>query len=386
MEGGQPKVIANAEGGRTTPRVVGFTQGGERLVGALGQAPGRGQPQEHRLLHQALHGPAAQRGGATRSKLVPYKVVRAARTAGSRWRSRGKHYTPEEISRHGPAEAEGQTPRPTWARRSPRRSSPCPPTSTTPSARPPRTPARSPGLEVLRIINEPTAAALAYGLDKKENENIARLRPRRRHLRRLHPGGRRRRLRGPVHQRRHPPGRRRLRPRIMDFLADEFKRDQGIDLRRDPQALQRLKEAAEKAKMRALPAPGDRGQPALHHRRCHRAPSTWTSRSPAPSSSSSTADLWSAAASPVKDALADAHMSVKEIDEVVLVGGSTRMPAVQGLVKELFGKEPQQERQPGRGGGHRRRHPGRRAQGRGQGRAAPRRHPAVARASRPRAA
>jgi molecular chaperone DnaK len=103
---------------------------------------------------------------------------------------------------------------------------------------------------VLRIINEPTAAALAYGLDKKKTGKDRGLRPRRRHLRHLDPRDRRRRVRGEVDQRRHLPRRRGLRhARIVDYLADEFKKEQGIDLRNDKLALQRLKEAAEKAKI-----------------------------------------------------------------------------------------------------------------------------------------
>jgi molecular chaperone DnaK len=101
---------------------------------------------------------------------------------------------------------------------------------------------------VLRIINEPTAAALAYGSTRRRQDD-RRLRPRRRHLRRLDPRDRRRRVRGEVDQRRHLPRRRGLRQRIVDYLADEFKKEQGIDLRKDKLALQRLKEAAEKAKI-----------------------------------------------------------------------------------------------------------------------------------------
>ena len=127
------------------------------------------------------------------------------------------------------------------------------------------------GLEVLRIINEPTAAALAYGLDKKKSRHDRGLRPWRRHLRRLDPRDRRRRLRSEVHQRRHLPRRRRLRPAPRRYLADEFKKEQGIDLRKDKLALQRLKEAAEKAKIELSSSAADRSQPALHHRRRRRA-------------------------------------------------------------------------------------------------------------------
>jgi len=128
---------------------------------------------------------------------------------------------------------------------------------------------------VLRIINEPTAAALAYGLDKKTGREDRGLRPRRRHVRHLDPRDRRRRVRSEGHQRRHPPRRRRLGQRAsIDWLVDEFKKEQGIDLRKDPMALQRLKEEAEKAKIALSLARRLRHQPAVHHGRRHRARST----------------------------------------------------------------------------------------------------------------
>ena len=240
------------------------------------------------------------------------------------------------------------------------------------------------GLNVLRIINEPTAASLAYGLEKKENEKILV----------FDLGGGTfdvsilevgegvfevKSTNGDTHL-----GGDDYDRRVVDWLADEFKRDQGIDLRGDPQALQRLTEAAEKAKIELsqrqetqvnLPfITADASGPkhldiALSRSKFEQL----------------TEDLSARCRKPFQDALADAHMSVKDLDEVILVGGSTRMPVIQALVKELTGKDANRGRQPRRGGGGRRRHPGRRAQGRGQGRPAPRRHPAARSGSRPRA-
>ncbi len=131
------------------------------------------------------------------------------------------------------------------------------------------------GLEVVRIINEPTAASLAYGLDKKKAEKIVRLRPRRRHVRRFGAGSGRRRVPRHQHQRRYAPGRRRFRPRADQLRAPTSSRsDNGIDLRKDPMALQRLQEACEKAKKELSSAANDRHQSAVHHGRRHRARST----------------------------------------------------------------------------------------------------------------
>jgi len=170
MEGGQAEVIPNAEGGRVTPSVVAFTDDGQRLVGQVAK-------------RQAILNPEATIYSAKRfigrrwgevdeeAKIVSYKVVKG----GERSRALRRSAASSTRRRRSPRSSSASWPRTrpsTSARRSPRRSSPCPPTSTTPSAMRRRTPARSAGLEVLRIINEPTAAALAYGLDKKDQETV----------------------------------------------------------------------------------------------------------------------------------------------------------------------------------------------------------------------
>ena len=238
------------------------------------------------------------------------------------------------------------------------------------------------GLEVLRIINEPTAAALAYGLDKKGQETVLV----------FDLGGGTfdvslldvgdgvvevRSVSGDGHL-----GGDDFDRRIVDWLAEEFKRDQGIDLRQDPQALQRLAEAAERAKVELssttttqinLPfITADASGPKHLNISLSRAKFEELTR-----------DLVERCRGPVEEALSDAKLTADDIDEVILVGGSTRMPAVQELVRRLTGgKEPEHVGQPGRGRRDRRRAPGRRAEGRGRGRRAPRRDPAVARASR----
>ena len=195
------------------------------------------------------------------------------------------------------------------------------------------------GLEVQRIVNEPTAAALAYGLDKKSDETIA-----------VYDFGggtfdisilevgdgvvEVKSTNGDTHL-----GGDDFDQRVIDWLVDEFKKDQGIDLSQDKMALQRLKEAAEKAKMRAVDALADRHQPALHHRR--------RSGPEAPAAEADPRQVRAAGRRPrrahdrpVQQALKDAGLTPAEIDEVVLVGGSTRIPSVQEMVKEFFGKEP----------------------------------------------
>jgi molecular chaperone DnaK len=179
--------------------------------------------------------------------MVPYKIVKApTATPGSK--PRQGIFAPADLRLH-PAEDEGRPPKPISARRSTEAVITVPAYFNDAQRQATKDAGKIAGLEVLRIINEPTAAALAYGLDKKKARHHRGLRPRRRHLRRLDPGDRRRRVRGEVDQRRHLPGRRRLRHALVDYLADEFKKEQGIDLRKDKLALQRLKEAAEKAKI-----------------------------------------------------------------------------------------------------------------------------------------
>ena len=206
FEGGEPTVVANAEGHRTTPSVVAFSKSGEVLVGEV-----------------------AKRQAITN----PDRTIRSAkRHMGTDWSVDidGKDYSSQEISARIlmklKRDAEAYL-----GDRSPRQSSPSPPTSTTPSVRPPRKPASIAGLEVLRIINEPTAAALAYGLDKDGGPDGPRLRPRWRHLRCLGARDRRRRLRGPFDRGDTNLGGDDWDEAVIDWLATSFKNDHGVDLR-----------------------------------------------------------------------------------------------------------------------------------------------------------
>ncbi len=268
MEGGHAEVIPNAEGGRVTPSVVAFTDDGQRLVGQVAR-------------RQAILNPEATIYSAKRfigrrydeveeeSKIVSYKVVKGPNDA-VRFEIRGKQYAPEEISALvlrklaedaakflGEKVNEAVITVPAYFNDAQRQAT--------------RDAGQIAGLEVLRIINEPTAAALAYGHGQEGSGDRAGVRPRRRHLRRLGPRGRRRRRRGARHQRRWAPRRRRLRQADRRLAR---RRVQGatraIDLRTDPQALQRLYEAAERAKVELSSHDPDADQPAVHHRRRRR--------------------------------------------------------------------------------------------------------------------
>ena len=234
------------------------------------------------------------------------------------------------------------------------------------------------GLEVLRIINEPTAAALAYGLDKKNTGTIAvyDLGGGTFDISVLEIGD-------GVFEVKSTNGDTFLGGedfdmRLVDFLADEFKKEQGIDLRKDKLALQRLKEAAEKAKIELSSATQTEiNLPFITADAS--GPKHLTLKLTRAKFEQLVDDLIQRTIEPCKQALKDAGVSASQIDEVVLVGGMTRMPKVIEAVKALLRQGAAQGRQPGRSRGHRRRHPGRRAAGRRQGRAAARRDPAVAR-------
>lgn len=337
MEGGTPTVIANAEGARTTPSVVAFTDSGERLVGQLAR-------------RQAILNPKGTISSAKRfigrryeevsseQKAVSFDIV-AGPDGTARFEIRGKQYAPEEISALvlrklvedaskflGEKVTEAVITVPAYFNDAQRQAT--------------KDAGRIAGIEVLRIINEPTAAALAYGLDKMKNETVLV----------FDLGGGTfdvsildvgdgvvevRATAGDTHL-----GGDDFDRRLVDHLADEFQRENGIDLRSDPQALQRLFEAAEKAKVELssvtqttvnLPfitadASGPRHLNATIMR------STFDKI---------TSDLVERCLDPVKQALADAKLTDADLDEVILVGGSTRIPAVQALVRRLTGgKEP----------------------------------------------
>ncbi len=337
MEGGKPAVIPNAEGARTTPSVVAFTEQGERLVGQLARRQAILNPKGTIYSAKRFIG---RRYDEVTSELnaVSFDVVPGPDGA-VRFDIRGRQYAPEEISALvlrkltedaakflGEKVTEAVITVPAYFNDAQRQAT--------------KDAGRIAGLEVLRIINEPTAAALAYGLDKKKNETVLV----------FDLGGGTfdvsildigdgvievRATAGDTHL-----GGDDFDRRIVDYLADEFKRDTGIDVRSDPQALQRLFEAAEKAKVElssvtqttiSLPFLTADATGPKHL-------NTTLMRS---KFDQLTADLVERTTKPVQQAMADARLTAADIDEVILVGGSTRIPAVQNLVRRLTGgKDP----------------------------------------------
>src|SRR5262245_58586372 len=337
MEGGQATVIPNAEGSRTTPSVVAFTESGERLVGQLARRQSILNPKGTIYSAKRFIGRRFDEI-SEEAKAVGFDVVSGPDGA-VRFDVRGKLYSPEEISAQvlrkladdaakylGEKVSQAVITVPAYFNDAQR-------TAT-------RDAGRIAGLEVLRIINEPTAAALAYGLDKKGHETVLV----------FDLGGGTfdvsildvgdgvvevRATAGDTHL-----GGDDFDRRLVDYLAEEFKREQGIDLRADPQALQRLFEAAEKAKVElssvtqtqvSLPfVTADASGP--KHLTSTITRSTFEER---------TADLVERCLEPVERAMSDAKVSANDLDEVILVGGATRMPAVQTLVRRLTGgKDP----------------------------------------------
>ena len=338
MEGGDPNVIANAEGSRTTPSVVAFSDSGERLAGQIAKRQAITNPENtisavKRLIGRRYDDPMVQKA----MSLLPYKIVRAEN--GDAWvEIRGKHYSPAEISAFilqkmkqtaedylGEKVTEAVITVPAYFNDSQRQAT--------------KDAGRIAGLNVLRIINEPTAASLAYGLDKKKDEKIAV----------FDLGGGTfdisiLELGEGVFEVKATNGDTFLGgedfdQRVIDYLADEFKKDQGIDLRRDRMALQRLKEAAEKAKCELSSSmETDINLPFItadQHGPKHLNMKLTRSKLEA-----LCADLIDKVEGPCRQALKDAGLTPRDIDEVILVGGMTRMPAVQERVKKIFGREP----------------------------------------------
>jgi len=336
MVGGEPTVIPNAEGGRTTPSVVAFTPSGERLVGTLARRQAAVNPENTVYSIKRFMGRLLSEV-STESKQVPYKVI-AGKDGRVEIEISGSRYTPEQISAMilqklktdaeaylGEKVTDAVVTVPAYFNDAQRQAT--------------KNAGEIAGLNVLRIINEPTAAALAYGLDKKENEKILV----------FDLGGGTfdvsilevgegvfevKATNGDTHL-----GGDDYDRRIVDWLADEFKRDQGIDLRQDRQALQRLTEAAEKAKVEVssrqeteinLPfITADASGPKHLAIRLTRSKFEQL-----------TEDLTKRCVAPFHAALKDAGMTASDLDEVILVGGATRMPVIQQLVKELTGKDP----------------------------------------------
>jgi molecular chaperone DnaK len=336
MEGGQAVVIPNQEGGRTTPSVVAFTKSGERLVGTVAKRQSVTNPENTVYSIKRFMGRRFNEV-SEEMKLVPYKVV-AGENGDARVEINGKRYSPPEISAMiltklkeaaeaylGEKVTKAVITVPAYFNDSQRQAT--------------KDAGQIAGLEVMRIINEPTAAALAYGLDKKKNETIA-----------VYDFGggtfdisilevgdgvvEVKSTNGDTHL-----GGDNIDQRIIDWLVQEFKKETGVDVSKDQMALQRLKEAAEKAKIELsntleteinLPfLTADASGPKHMNVKLTRA-----------RLEQMVADILDRASGPCRQAITDANVTPAQIDEVVLVGGSTRMPKVQQQVRDLFGKEP----------------------------------------------
>jgi molecular chaperone DnaK len=336
MEGGEPVVITNPEGSRITPSVVGFTKSGERLVGQVAKRQAVTNPENTVFSIKRFMGRRFDEV-TEEMKMVPYTVVRAS-NGDVRVSAGGKEYSPPEISamilqklKQAAEEYLGQPVSkavitvPAYFNDAQRQAT--------------KDAGQIAGLEVMRIVNEPTAAALAYGLDKKKDETIA-----------VYDFGggtfdisilevgegvvEVKATNGDTHL-----GGDNLDQRIIDWIVAEFRKSDGIDLSRDRMALQRLKEAAEKAKMElSTVMESDINLPFITADQT--GPKHLSMRLTRAKLESLVEDLLQKTVGPVKQALSDAGVQPNQIDEVVLVGGSTRIPRVQAIVKELFGKDP----------------------------------------------
>jgi molecular chaperone DnaK len=338
MEGTNPKVIENAEGMRTTPSIVAFTDDGERLVGQPAKRQAVTNPEKtifavKRLIGRRYDDPMVEKD----KKLVPYKISRASN--GDAWvEADGKTYSPSQISAFilqkmketaesylGQKVEQAVITVPAYFNDAQRQAT--------------KDAGKIAGLEVLRIINEPTAAALAYGLDKSKTGTIAvyDLGGGTFDISILEIGD-------GVFEVKSTNGDTFLGGedfdmRLVNYLADEFQKEQGIDLRRDKLALQRLKEAAEKAKIElSSTTQTEINLPFITADQT--GPKHLTMKLTRAKFEALVDDLIQKTMAPCRQALKDAGISPAEINEVVLVGGMTRMPKVQEVVKQLFGKEP----------------------------------------------
>ncbi len=336
MEKGEVKIITNSEGGRTTPSVVGFTKDGERLVGQVAKRQSITNPEN--TVYSIKRFMGRRHGEITEeSKMVPYKIVRGTKDD-ARVEIMGKQYSPPEISALvlkklkdaaedylGDTVTEAVITVPAYFNDSQRQAT--------------KDAGRIAGLDVKRIINEPTAAALAYGMDKKKDqliavydfgggtfdisileigENIVEVKS----------------TNGDTHL-----GGDNIDHRIIDWIIEEFKKDQGIDLSKDKMVLQRLKEAAEKAKIElSSTMESEINLPFITADAS--GPKHLVMKLTRSKFEQLVGDLIDRSLAPCKQAVKDAGVNVSDIKEVILVGGSTRIPKVQDLVKEYFGKEP----------------------------------------------
>jgi len=340
MEGGDPVVIPNAEGGRTTPSVVGFTKDGERLVGQVAKRQAVTNPQNTVFSIKRFMG-RRMTEVQDEIKRVPYKVVPGPNDM-AMVEVQGKRYSPPEISAMILQKMK-QTAEDYLGTKVTRAVVTVPAYFNDAQRQATKDAGKIAGLDVLRIINEPTAAALAYGLDKKKDEKVA--------VFDLGGGtydisvlelyeveGSRqfevKSTNGDTHL-----GGDDFDQRVIDWIVAEFKRDQGIDLSKDPMALQRLKEAAEKAKMElSTTMSTDINLPFITADASGPKHLQYTlSRS---KFEQLVDDLIQRTIPPMEQALKDAGLDPKNVDEVLLVGGSTRIPKIQDIVKKFFGKDP----------------------------------------------
>ncbi len=338
MEGGESKVITNPEGGRTTPSVVAVSEDGKRLVGQVAKRQAITNPENtvfgvKRLIGRKFESSEVQKD----LQILPYKIEKAS-NGDIRINIQNKQYSPAEISSHILAHIKGFAEEylgekitdavvtvPAYFNDSQRQAT--------------KDAGKISGLNVLRIINEPTAASLAYGLDKKSDEKIAV----------FDLGGGTfdisileigegvfevKSTNGDTHL-----GGEDFDLRLIDYLAEEFRKDQGIDIRKDKMALQRLKEAAEKAKME-LSSSGETDVNLPFITADSSGPKHMNIRITRAKLEALVSDLLDNLEGPCRTALRDSGLSSSEIDEVILVGGMTRMPAVQERVKKIFGKSP----------------------------------------------
>jgi molecular chaperone DnaK len=337
MEGGEPKVIANEEGGRTTPSVVGFTKSGERLVGQVAKRQAITNPENTIYSIKRFMGRRYDEVNEE-MKMVPYKVVRQGDHVAIV--AQGQEYTPQQISAMilqklkkaaedylGQSVTEAVITVPAYFNDAQRQAT--------------KDAGKVAGLDVKRIVNEPTAAALAYGLDKKKEETIA-----------VYDFGggtfdisilevgegviEVKSTNGDTHL-----GGDNIDQRIVDWLVEEFKKDEGLDLRAkgNEMALQRLRDAAEKAKIElSTTMESEINLPFITADAT--GPKHLVKKLTRTKLEQMVDDIIQRSIGPCKQAMKDAGVDASKIDEVVLVGGQTRMPRIQQVVKELFGKEP----------------------------------------------
>lgn len=336
MQGSEPVVIANSEGARTTPSIVGFTKTGERVVGQPAKRQAITNPKNTVYSIKRFMGRSFSEVTGE-MKMVPYEVISSNNSV--KVRIADKEYTPQEISAFilqkmkqtaedflGEKVTEAVITVPAYFNDAQRQAT--------------KDAGKIAGLDVKRILNEPTAAALAYGLDKKKsNEKVAV----------FDLGGGTfdisvLELGDGVFEVRSTDGDTHLGgddfdQRLIDYLADEFKKQEGIDLRKDPMALQRLKEAAEKAKIE-LSSRTDTEVNLPFITATQDGPKHLVINITRAKFEALCADLFDRMLEPCRRAMKNAKLEVSDIDEVVLVGGSTRIPKVQEMVKQFFGKEP----------------------------------------------